>query len=167
MEIMPSLSSSGALICSLVVGISMHVGSGGSVYVASLLAVNTKVLSQATFETKVAQIKLDVEKQVNFIETVFSLSEEKLAECLQVERKTVYNWKKNNHIPRNKSREKFFKLYTLANSWHNLGYPSGKMLSQQGISNQLLEILPSLDEERILFLGRALMRQLPQNTPLL
>ena len=100
-------------------------------------------------------------KQIDFIKNTFSLTDEKLANILGVERKTVHNWGKNNNIPREKARAKFFDLYVLAKDWLSLAYPTDKMLIASPLPSDLnlLDALASFDKEKVLFIGRYLQRQ--------
>ena len=102
-----------------------------------------------------------VEEQIDFIKNTFSLTDEKLAKILGVERKTIHNWSKSNNIPREKARARFFELYVLAKDWLSLAYPTDKMLIATPLSNDLnlLDALASLDKEKVLFIGRYLQRQ--------
>lgn len=110
-----------------------------------------------------------VEKQINFIKNTFSLTDEKLAGILGVERKTVHNWVKNNNISREGSRQKFFDLYVLAKDWLSLGYPTDKTKIVSVMSDELsfFDALASFDKEKVLFIGRHLQRQFEDESDLI
>lgn len=155
------------LTTALMIGLPSSVGSGGSsaLHTVSIIKKTSLSYLQAPTDSKNAadshNNKSVVEEQIDFIKDTFSLTDEKLANILGVERKTVHNWGKNNNIPREKARTKFFDLYVLAKDWLSLAYPTDKMLIASPLPSDLnlLDALASFDKEKVLFIGRYLQRQ--------
>lgn len=171
------LGMSGGIILTtaLMTGLSPSVGSGGTSAVRSTPLIDNTLPSHLQTQTDSMESannqnnKSVVEEQIDFIKNTFSLTDEKLAKILGVERKTIHNWGKSNNIPREKARARFFELYVLAKDWLSLAYPTDKMLIATPLSNDLnlLDALASLDKEKVLFIGRYLQRQLEYGSDLI
>lgn len=149
-------------------GLFITTGSGGSAFTQSTEWShhgNSSSLSSNPLQTQPLssnQTKDDkIAKQIEFIKDVFKLSNEKLADILGIERKTLHNWEKSNAIPRENSRQKFFSLFTLAKDWLFWGYPTDSLSLHKPVlgSESVLTALSSLDKDRIFFIGRYLLRQ--------
>ena len=151
------------LTTALMIGLPSSVGSGGSsaLRATSLISSKQRAPTDSIDAADSHSNKSVVEEQIDFIKNTFSLTDEKLAKILGVERKTIHNWGKSNNIPREKARARFFELYVLAKDWLSLAYPTDKMLIATPLSNDLnlLDALASLDKEKVLFIGRYLQRQ--------
>lgn len=164
------------VVTTATVGVAyFNVGSGGSLNVQSASfdrpnfsaddIYNSVVLAKDIVSTE----KNKTTKQIDFIKETFALTDEQLAKILGIQRKTLYNWKEKDHIPREGSRERFFQLYVLSKDWVVLGYPTDKSLltSHFSESQRLLESLESIDREKTLFVGRYLQRQVEEESNLM
>lgn len=159
---------SGALIIfSTLTSAPVDVGSGGSNFVVSsklegksFSSTNLVKQNKKISESKNQNIQLS--QQIKLIKDTFSLNDEELSDILNVERKTLHNWKVSNNIPRDKARQKFFELYILAQDWKSMGFPSERMKLDTHIFDEksVLNTLPSLNKNELFFMGRHLLRQL-------
>lgn len=170
------LDLSGATIISLALT-STTVGSGGSNFVVStkyedksISSTNTISTTNLITELRSQNIRQNTQlsQQIAFIKDVFALTDEELSKILNIERKTLYNWKVSQNIPRNKARQQFFELYVLAQDWKSMGFPSDKMSLTRIIfdDKNVVNTLHLLNKDELLFMGRHLLRQ-SDNTELL
>lgn len=106
--------------------------------------------------------------QLDLIKNTFGLYDEELAQLCHVTRKTVSNWKNSTSMPRDKSRERVFELYTLAKDWKEQNFPGERELMTTSLvgGESVLELLQAeeLNKQNILFAGRRLFRQSLKNT---
>lgn len=154
------LSGSKVIVASLVtIGMPMltPVGSGGSPYVLS----STTNTATSTVTQSHTESDHQLSQQLHFIKKIFHLNDESLANILNVERKTIHNWKHQQSMPRGKSRQRLFDLFLLAKNWQEQGFPSDELSLSTPLlgSKSILDTLPSLNQEQLLFLGRYLLRQ--------
>lgn len=147
------------------------IGSGGSAYVQSVTIESPKfsvddIYNSAVFSEGIDSLeKNKTTKQIDYIKETFALTDEKLADLLAIQRKTLHNWKEKDHIPREDSRQRFFQLYVLARDWVALGFPTNKYLSDPYIPEyqRLLEAFRAIDRDKALFIGRHIQRQLEES----
>lgn len=101
-----------------------------------------------------------LEKNVEFIKTVFSLNNDELATALGVTRKTLLSWRKEDSSPKKAQSLKLFNLYVLAKNWKENNYSTHKsdfdlpILNGKSIKSMIAE--DSLDVDKILFAGNRL-----------
>lgn len=176
MEMKGILNLSGATIMSLALT-STAVGSGGSNFVVStkyedksISSTNTISTTNLTTELRSQNIRQNTQlsQQIEFIKDVFALTDEELSNILNVERKTLHNWKVSQNIPRHKARQQFFELYVLAQDWKSMDFPSDKISLTRIIfdGKSVANTLSFLNKDELLFMGRHLLRQ-SDNTELL
>ena len=90
--------------------------------------------------------------KLNFIKTTFNLTKNEL--------KLILNIKSFKQIDKNNF--KLFKLYCLAKNWRELGFPNERELLFKKIMNVesvFDNLLKDMDNEKILFHGRFLLRE--------
>jgi DNA-binding transcriptional regulator YiaG len=90
----------------------------------------------------------------------FSLTKDQLAECLQVSRKTIYNWIDKTASPQQANLSRLYELKLLCKDWqHRKLVVNKQQLSEPLVnSKSILELLQSekLDRDQILFAGSRL-----------
>ena len=128
------------------------------------------LLSSPSIIVKNEQVSgIDVEKnvflkQLEYIKSTFELRDEELADVLGVARKTLSNWRNQGSLNRDKDRERFFEVYSLAEVWNRQGFPSSRNLVLLPIVNDISVLkllrLEVLDTNKILFFGRSLVRKI-------
>lgn len=105
--------------------------------------------------------------QLEFIKNTFGLYDDDFAEACHVTRGTLTNWKSNNSIPRDKSRERVFELYTIAKDWREQNFSNKRELIATPLvgDESVLRLLQAenLNKQKILFAGRRLFRQSLKN----
>lgn len=101
-----------------------------------------------------------VQEKIETIKSVFSMTENEIAEKINVSRKTLFNWKKKESAPNKAKAQRIFDLYMLAKDWKNFGFTTDKFdLESPVIANQSVKDLlneDKLDSEKILFAGNRL-----------
>lgn len=155
-----SFSTPAAFISSIL----LFVGSGGNTLVLPTVDATPPALNKTLNQQELSQTPISsttVNQQIRFIKDAFDLRLAEIANILEVERATLNNWKNNNSIPKDHSRKKFQDLYLLAKDWRSFGFPSDRatLHSHTIMQKSIHDVLPSLDREKILFMGRSLLRQ--------
>ena len=111
-----------------------------------------------------------IEQKLDTIKKAFVMSEDELAQRLGVQRKTVFNWKKQQSSPKVDKAQLIFDLYLLAKNWLDAGFSTSSfdlnspVLAGQSVKTMLHEA--TLDSEKILFAGQRLAHRSLENTDL-
>ena len=169
------LGLSGAKIITksaFIVSMFLATGSGGNSYVSSTNIFvsnsnNVRYLVEAVKQG--VPKKNQISKQIDVVKKAFSLNDDEVSKILGISRKTLYTWKNNDSISRDKSRRKFFDLYMLAKNWLELSYPTDRnsIFSKEfnnetvfSLLNNFGKDLNNSNKDKILFVGRYLLRNL-------
>lgn len=170
----PKLTFSGALFCASVPLLS--IGSGGSSFSHTHpYSYNTTTTQQIQTPQKIekiqgAALKDTIEQQKIFIKETFDLTDQEIAEILGVERKTLHNWVHKDRIPKAINSQNYFMLYLIAQGWHKSLFPTNEALKSTLSQEQrttLLQNLKSFNSDKVMFIGRNLLRTLDSQNSLM
>nr|WP_298889937.1 hypothetical protein [uncultured Acinetobacter sp.] len=108
--------------------------------------------------------KGSIEKKLDLIKFAFDMTDEDIAQRIDVGRKTLFNWKKQESSPNKEKVQAIFELYMLAKNWLEAGFSTeafdleAPVLAGKSIKDMLRE--PMLNSEQILFAGNRLNHKL-------
>lgn len=133
-------------------------GSGGAPTVDLNLSPSGASANSGRHLSKVRSSFVDILEDV---ESAFGLSKKELTQALQVKsRKTLYNWIKNESVPRGSAINRLFSLMSVAKAWNYYGLPKGKEVINLPVfkGKSVMDLLSEddLDESLILFAGSRL-----------
>lgn len=129
-------------------GALLDIGSGSNTIVQRLVPTSAPE-SEHTLSTTLDEIA-----------GTFSLTRDQLAECLQVSRKTIYNWIDGTACPQQANLNRLYELKLLCKDWRYRKLAVNKQQLSEPLINSksILELLQSekLDRDQILFAGSRL-----------
>lgn len=119
---------------------------------------------------------MEFSKQIDIVKKAFSLNNDEVFKILGISRKSLHTLENNEfyfcNILTDNSRRKIFDLYMLAKNWLELGYPTDRdSIFLKECNHETVFLLLSKfgenfsknNKDKILFVGRYLLRNLDSN----